>query len=135
MHFRRAFTLVELLVVIAIIAILMALLLPAVQSARESARLITCKNSYRQVALAVLGYTAASDDRLPPFAFKRQWNDGYAIKTLAWRVSILPFIEGGLFVQGRKRRRTVVFGFKPSDNSIRGAGVSVPLIPWIHQEF
>jgi len=39
----RGFTLIELLVVIAIIAVLIALLLPAVQAAREAARLVTLR--------------------------------------------------------------------------------------------
>jgi prepilin-type N-terminal cleavage/methylation domain-containing protein len=71
---RGGFTLVELLVVIAIIGILIALLLPAVQSARESARRTECVNKLKQFGLAMHNYVDAYR-RFPPAQVKLDRND------------------------------------------------------------
>jgi hypothetical protein len=50
---------VELLVVIAIIGVLVALLLPAIQAAREAARMVQCRNNIKQIAASVHHFESA----------------------------------------------------------------------------
>ncbi|MBE6357182.1 MAG: prepilin-type N-terminal cleavage/methylation domain-containing protein, partial [Lentisphaerae bacterium] len=59
------FTLIELLVVIAIIAILAAILLPALNSARERGRGVSCLSNARQVGQIFLYYAEDNHNYLP----------------------------------------------------------------------
>jgi prepilin-type processing-associated H-X9-DG protein/prepilin-type N-terminal cleavage/methylation domain-containing protein len=63
---RTGFSLVELLVVVSIISVLVGLLLPAVQSARESARSTVCASNARQLGLALQNYVSANGGKLMP---------------------------------------------------------------------
>ena len=55
---RSGLTVIELLVSIGVIGLLAAMLLPAVQSAREAARGVQCKNNLKQLTLAAINYEA-----------------------------------------------------------------------------
>jgi prepilin-type N-terminal cleavage/methylation domain-containing protein/prepilin-type processing-associated H-X9-DG protein len=63
---KAGFTLIELLVVIGIIAILAAMLLPALGSAKESARRIACINNLKQLHTALTMYSDDNDGQYPP---------------------------------------------------------------------
>jgi len=63
---RAAFTLIELLVMVSIIALLIAILLPSLNTARETARRVTCASNMRQLNLAVQHYATDNFMALPP---------------------------------------------------------------------
>jgi prepilin-type N-terminal cleavage/methylation domain-containing protein/prepilin-type processing-associated H-X9-DG protein len=93
---RSAFTLVELLAVLAIIAALVALLLPAVQAARESARLARCQNNLRQIGLAIQEYEGQRRE-LPAGCLGCLASPRLFV---SWNVQLLPNLEQtGLFAQ------------------------------------
>lgn len=87
-HKPRGFTLVELLVVIAIIGVLVALLLPAVQSARESARRTQCTNNMKQWGLAFHNF---HDVR----GFLPKGSSNGTLKRQTWVMYLWPYVEEG----------------------------------------
>ena len=102
---KAAFTLVELLVVISIIGILVGLTMPAVMSAIESARRMSCTNNMKQIALATNQYEAAQ--RQYPLNWGQVGSVGTPDGTptspvnsatsvgVSWLAGLLPYIDQG----------------------------------------
>ena len=79
---EKKFTLIELLVVIAIIAILAGMLLPALNSAREKARRISCASNLKQIGLAMKQYVMDYNDCIPHLGTLGNANDLIPLVTL-----------------------------------------------------
>jgi len=83
---RQGFTLVELLVVIAIIGTLVGLLLPAVQTAREAGRRMSCANNLKQLGLGIVNYEHARKT----YPSGRDTKNQYGV---SWAFRLLPYVE------------------------------------------
>lgn len=124
---RHGMTLVELLLVIAIIGILIGILVPAVQYARESARLAQCTNNLKQIGLGFhghynqLGYfpTGGWGWWEPP-----TYVDGVPAvgrqQGASWAFQILPYLEEQSVWSGGA-------GVTDTDRILTAVGTPIPL--------
>ncbi len=91
------YTIIELLVVTAIISVLIALALPAVQSARNSARQVQCLNNLRNVSLGIIQATDSAN-RFPASGYYGDGTPGTVGSYRSWVLETLPYLgESNIF--------------------------------------
>lgn len=84
MEHRKAFSLVELLVVIAIISVLAGLLMPALEEAIESARIVSCSGQLRQQYQLAEAYSENYKSMVVPFANYVYGDNPYSLSSIKW---------------------------------------------------
>jgi len=128
---RRGLTLVELLVVVAIIGTLVALVLPAVQSARESARRTECQLHLKQLGIA-MALHVDRDGAYPAgcFGCKLQLPPAGGPpapqRFIAWNVAILPFLERDDLWRAFDRS---IPSYRPANKQVGGQVIELFLCP------
>ncbi len=86
----RAFTLIELLVTLGVIGVLAAILLPAIHRSREAGRRIHCRNSLRQISIAVSAYLEQFSVYPTP---RLMTGPGWSANSFSQHTYILPQLE------------------------------------------
>jgi prepilin-type processing-associated H-X9-DG protein len=89
---RRGLTVIELLLALSVVTVLLALLGPAIQTMRESSRLLTCQSRLRQIGVAIHGFESTHGG-LPPIARPLNGRRDRSIDKASPHVALLPWLE------------------------------------------